>query len=436
MARLRLTQLNRLAVAMLMSVAALLLLWFASPLPKMLAQPQVKIFEKVWQTVNENFYDPNFNGVDWKAMRKKYEPFAANTKSSQELAVVINQMLSELQTSHTRFYIKDEPAYYQLLGIFQAGNPDFQKQLRKFFPKGKIEYSGIGITTKDINGKTFISTILDGSPAAKAGLKVGDQLLSVGDRPYKPIESFAGLADQNVTLLIQRTSNANSRQTITVIPKLLDATTIFKSAQQASTQTIERDGKKIGYVHIWSNAADPDQEQLREDLIYGRLREADGLVLDLRDGWGGGDISYLNIFTAKAGPSVTNIARDGRKYTFIPQWKKPVVMIINEGSRSSKEILAYAFQQHKIGPVIGSKTTGAVVAGRLFLMDDGSFLYLAVSNVFLDENQRLEGKGVTPDISVPFSLEYAEGKDPQKERAIETLIATAKQRSSSREESL
>ncbi|MFL9455338.1 MULTISPECIES: S41 family peptidase [Nostocales] len=412
-----------------MSVAAVLLLWFASPLPKMLAQPQVKIFEKVWQTVNENFYDPNFNGVDWKAMRKKYEPSAANTKSSQELAVVINQMLSELQTSHTRFYIKDEPAYYQLLGIFQAGNPEFQKQLRKFFPKGKIEYSGIGITTKDINGKTFISTILDSSPAAKAGLKVGDQLLSVGDRPYKPIESFAGKADQNVTLLIQRTSNANSRQKITVIPKLLDATTMFKSAQQASTQTFERDSKKIGYVHIWSNAADPDQEQLREDLIYGRLREADGLVLDLRDGWGGGDISYLNIFTAKAGPSVTNIARDGRKYTFIPQWKKPVVMIINEGSRSSKEILAYAFQQHKIGSVVGSKTTGAVVAGRLFLMDDGSFLYLAVSNVFLDENQRLEGKGVTPDISVPFSLEYAEGKDPQKERAIEVLLSTMKQRS-------
>lgn len=62
-------------------------------------------------------------------------------------------------------------------------------------------------------------------------------------------------------------------------------------------------------------------------------------------------------------------------------------------------------------------------------MDDGSFLYLAVSNVFLDENQRLEGKGVTPDISVPFSLEYAEGKDPQKERAIEVLLSTMKQRS-------
>ena len=104
-------------------------------------------------------------------------------------------------------------------------------------------------------------------------------------------------------------------------------------------------------------------------------------------------------------------------------------MVINEGSRSSKEILAYAFQQHKIGPVVGSKTTGAVVAGRPFLMPDGSFLYLAVSDVFINETQRLEGKGVTPDINVPFSLEYAQGADPQKERAIEAVLQAVQQRS-------
>ncbi|GAB1545058.1 S41 family peptidase [Scytonema sp. NUACC21] len=422
MKRVALTQFKRLAVAILMSVAVLLLLWLGSPLSKILAQPEVKVFEKVWQTVNDNFYDPNFNGVDWKAMRKKYEPQAAQTKSTQEVAVVINQMLAELKTSHTRFYTSNEPAYYQLLGIFQARNPEFQKQLRKFFPKGKIEYSGIGVTTKDINGKTFINTILDGSPAAKARLKVGDQLLGVEDRPYQPIESFAGKAGKKVTLLIQRTPETNSRQKITVIPKMLDASTMFMEAQQASTQVIERNGKKIGYVHIWSNAADSERDELRENLIYGSLREADGLILDMRDGWGGGDINYLNLFTAKAGPSITNISRDGRKYTFVSQWKKPTVMIINEGSRSSKEILAYGFQQHKIGPVVGSKTTGAVVAGRLFLMEDGNFLYLAVANVFVDENQRLEGKGVTPDISVPFPLEYAQGADPQKEQAIKILL--------------
>ncbi|WP_414587368.1 S41 family peptidase [Scytonema sp. PCC 10023] len=421
MKKLGLPKLNRFATAILISVSVLLLL-LTSPLPKTLAKPETKVFEQVWQTVNENFYDPKLNGVDWKAMRQKYEPQAVRTKSIQEVAGVINQMLSELQTSHTRFYIPNEPAYYQLLGIFQARNPDFQKQLKKFFPKGKIEYSGIGAITKDINGKTFVSGILDGSPAAKTGLKVGDQLLSVDNRPYQPIQSFAGKAGQKVTLLIQRTPDAKSQENIAVTPKMFDASTMFLEAQQASTQVIQRNGKKIGYVHIWSNAADPDQEKLREDLIYGRLRDAQALVLDLRDGWGGGDIGYLNIFTAQKGPSITSIPRNGKRYTYISQWKKPVVMVINEGSRSSKEILAYAFQQHKIGPVVGSKTTGAVVAGRPFLMSDGSFLYLAVSDVLINENQRLEGKGVAPDINVPFSLEYAQGADPQKERAIETVL--------------
>ncbi|ARV61592.1 peptidase S41 [Nostocales cyanobacterium HT-58-2] len=427
MKRLVLPKLNKFATATLISFSVLLLLWLTSPLPKTLATPEAKVFEQVWQTVNENFYDPKFNGVNWTAMREKYQPQAARTKSSQEVAVVINQMLSELQTSHTRFYTQDEPAYYQLLGIFQTGNPKFQKELRKFFPKGKIEYSGIGAFTKDINGKTFISAILDGSPAAEAGLKVGDQLLNVDGRPYQAIQSFAEKAGQKVTLLIQRTLDAaNSREKIAVTPKMFDATTMFLEAQKASTQVIERNGKKIGYVHIWSNAADPDQEKLREDLIYNRLRNAEALVLDLRDGWGGGDIGYLNIFTAKAGPSVTSIPRNGKKYTYISQWKKPVVIVINEGSRSSKEILAYAFQEHKIGPVVGSKTTGAVVAGRPFLMPDGSFLYLAVSNVFINDNQRLEGKGVTPDINIPFPLEYAQGADPQKERAIEAVLAAVK----------
>jgi carboxyl-terminal processing protease len=419
-------KLNRFATATLISFSILLFLWLTSPLAKTLAKPEVKVFEQVWQTVNENFYDPKLNGVDWKAMRQKYEPQAVRTKSTQEVAGVINQMLAELQTSHTRFYIPNEPAYYQLLGIFQARNPEFQKQLKKFFPKGKIEYSGIGAFTKDINGKTFVSGILDGSPAAKTGLKVGDQLLSVDNRPYQPIQSFTGKAGQKVTLLIQRTPDANSQEKIAVTPKMFDASTMFLEAQQASTQVIQRNGKKIGYVHIWSNAAEPDQEKLREDLTYGRLRDAQALVLDLRDGWGGGDIGYLNIFTAKEGPSVTTVPRNGKRYTYISQWKKPVVMVINEGSRSSKEILAYAFQQHKIGPVVGSKTTGAVVAGRPFLMPDGSFLYLAVSDVFINETQRLEGKGVTPDINVPFSLEYAQGADPQKERAIEAVLEKVK----------
>ncbi|OUL30535.1 S41 family peptidase [Nostoc sp. 106C] len=422
----RLLYLRRLAVALLLSICVLFMLWLSSPLLPILAKPEAQIFAQVWQTVNDNFYDPKFNGVNWKAVKEKYQPRIIQAQSSEEVATAINQMLSELQTSHTHLYTQNEPAYYQLLGIFQPMSSELQKQLKKFFPTGKIEYTGIGLFTKDINSKTFASSILDESPAAKAGLKVGDQIISVDGNIYHPIRSFAGKAGQTVKILIQRSPSASSRQEIVVVPQLLDASTMFLAAQTASIEIVERQEKKVGYIHIWSNAADPYQQQFQDELIYGRLKNADGLILDLRDGWGGGDISYLNIFTAKQSPTVTNVQRNNRRYTYNYQWKKPVVMVVNEGSRSSKEILAFSFQQSQIGPVIGTKTAGAVVAGRPFIMQDGSLLYVAVTNVFLNDNQRLEGKGVTPDINVPFSLEYAQGADPQKERAIETLLQALK----------
>lgn len=408
-------------ITTLLSVSVLFLLWFTTGLPT-LSQPQAKVFDQVWQTVNNNFYDPKFNQVDWKAMREKYKPQAERAKSNQEFATTINQMLSQLQTSHTRYYTQNEPAYYQLLGIFQPRSKELQQQLKKFFPKGKIEYTGIGAFTKDINGKTFVSAILDESPAQEAGLKVGDQLLSVDDRPFEPIGSFIAKAGQKVKLLIRRSPDSKSQQEIIVTPQLLDATTMFLDAQASSTQVIERGGKKIGYIHIWSYAGDQYQQQLEEELFYGRLKDADALVLDLREGWGGAYPNYLNIYTAN-GPSLTSIGRDGKRNKSNYQWKKPVVMVVNEGSRSGKEILAFAFQQYKIGSVVGSKTAGAVVAGRPFVMSDGSILYLAVADVYIDGKHRLEGKGVTPDINVPFSLEYAQGADPQKERAIEAALA-------------
>jgi carboxyl-terminal processing protease len=422
MKRVGLPRLSNQAIAILFSISVLFLLWLNSPLLPTFAKSEIKVFDQVWQTVNDNFYDPNFNGVDWKNIRQKYKPQITQAKSSEEVAAVINQMLSQLRTSHTHFYTQNEPAYYQLLGVFLPRSTELKKQFQKFFPTGKVEYTGIGVATKDINGKIFVSAIFDGSPAAKSDLKVGDQILSVDGKPYHPIQSFVGKAGQKVKLLIQRTVLSNSQQEIAIAPQILNAITMFLDAQQASIQLIEREGKKIGYVHIWANAADSNQQQLQDELIFGRLKDADGLVLDLRDGWGGGEIGYLNIFTAKSGPSVTSVPRDGKRYTYQYQWKKPVVMLVNDGSRSSKEILAFAFQQHRIGQVIGSKTTGAVVAGRPFIMEDGSLLYVAVANVFLNEKQRLEGKGVTPDISVPFSLEYAKGADPQKQRAIETVM--------------
>lgn len=402
--------------ALLAGVVALLLYWAIAPLLSRAEPSQAKVFEQVWQTVNDNFYDPKFNGVDWKAMRQKYAPQAAQARSSEALAVVVNTMLAELNASHTRYYTQAEPEYYQLAGIFwQRG---VQRQLKPFLPNGKLEYVGIGASTRDIDGKTFVRAVLDGSPAAQAGLKVGDQLLSVNGKTFQPIQSFAENADRPVEIQIQRTPDA-SPQTIAVTPKRLDPTTMFLDAMKASVQVLDRGGKKIGYIHIWSYADDVYQKQLERELSD-RLSQVDGLVWDLRDGWGGAEPSYLNPFTAPA-LDVTFTNRNGTKGSFDLPWKKPVVMLVNQGSRSGKEILAYGFRQFRVGKIVGSKTAGAVLAGRAYIMQDGSLLYVAVADVLVD-GQRIEGKGVAPDVDVPFIVPYAQGRDPQKEGAIAAVI--------------
>ncbi|NJL83166.1 MAG: peptidase S41, partial [Chloroflexaceae bacterium] len=123
-----------------------------------------------------NFFDPNFNQVDWPAMREKYQPLADRSQSPGEEAAVINQMLRELQVSHTQFFTPQEPAYYQLLGIFLPRNDRLQEKVKQILPSGQPTYTGIGIFTLQHQGQTFISAILDGSPGAKAGLLVGDRI--------------------------------------------------------------------------------------------------------------------------------------------------------------------------------------------------------------------------------------------------------------------
>lgn len=377
------------------------------------------LFEEVWETVQEHFYDPDLNGVDWETVRSHYQPAIERTHTQAEAAAIINTMLAELRTSHTHLYTPEEPAYYQLLGIFQPSFREFPPAARQLFPNERFEYTGIGIFTQTINGKLFISGILDGGPGAIASLQVGDEIIAVEGKPFHPIQSFAGRAGQSLKMQVRRTPTTELE--INITPQVLDTTTLFLEAQQNSTQMIERDDKRIGYVHIWSNAADPHQQKLLDELMFGQLHDADALVLDLRDGWGGGDLDYLNFFTAR-GLTITHQGRDRTPFTYATYWNKPAVMLINQGSRSSKEILAYGFQREQVGLLVGTPTAGAVVAGRPFMMQDGSLLYVAVADVLLNQTERLEGRGVTPDIEVASSIPYAQGVDPQKERAIAAAI--------------
>jgi carboxyl-terminal processing protease len=373
------------------------------------------VFEEVWQTVRDYFYDPTFRGLDWSAIGGRYRPLAAAATSDAERSAVINRMLSELAVSHTGHYTASDPAYFQLLDIFSGA---LRKSLRRVFPDGQVKYPGIGIFTRELDGKSFVAGILDGLPAQQAGLVVGDEILAAGGEPYHPITSFATKTGQTVTLTIRRRADG-PHEDVVVVPVQIKPNEGFLKAMEASARIINTDGPQIGYIHVWSYAGLQYQQLLEREVSSGKLKDADALVWDLRDGWGGAETEYLHLFTGRA-PTTTLINRDGRVSMANVTWRKPVAMLINGGTRSGKEILAYGFKEYGVGEVIGSRTAGAVLAGRAYLLGDGSLLLLAVADVLVD-GQRLEGVGVLPTISVPFPLAYAQGKDPQLDRAVEVL---------------
>jgi C-terminal processing protease CtpA/Prc len=155
------------------------------------------------------------------------------------------------------------------------------------------------------------------------------------------------------------------------------------------------------------------------------LKSADGLALDLRGRWGGAPPDATDFFVGRS-PTMVVTGRRGRDRLLTASWKKPVVGIIDGGSRSGVEILAYGLKQAGV-PLVGARTAGDVLAGRAFMLKDNSILELAVLDVHVD-GARLEGEGVAPDIDVPFDVRYANGADPQLARAVDEMNRLLKDR--------
>jgi carboxyl-terminal processing protease len=377
-------------------------------------KPDIAVFDEVWRLVDQRFYDPDFRGQDWRALRDKYRPLAEAAPDADAQAAIIDEMLGQLAASHTARYRQDDPAYYQLADIFSGS---LRRELRSLFPNG-VRYAGIGLFTREVGGKTFVSGTIAGLPAEDAGILVGDEIIDVDGKPFEPVSSFTGKVGQTVTVHVRRTEGGPILP-ITARPQWIEPAKAFLDGMSEGARIIESGGRKIGYVRIWSYAGDRYQEKLEELLSTGELADADALIWDLRDGWGGAQPYYLDIFS-RLGPTMTLTDRSGEQSIVNVKWRKPVALLINGGSRSGKEVLAYGFKKYRVGEVIGTRTAGALLAARAFLLRDGSLLLLAVSDVAVD-GERLERVGVAPTIEVPFPIEYAAGKDPQIDKAVEVL---------------
>jgi carboxyl-terminal processing protease len=368
-------------------------------------------FEEVWRTVRDQFYDSQLRGLDWSAVRDRYMPEAARANSDQALADVINSMLSELHASHTRYYTSDEPEYYQLADIFAGALR--RRGLDRAFPGGRVSYPGIGVLSRaDAQGGSMITGVIEGTPARQAGLLPGDEVISADGLPFQPVRSFHDKVGKQVALTLRR---AGAVTQIPVAPVDIEPNKMFLDGMNASARIFRANGRRVGYVHVWCYAGYAYQRALERLLSEGgALSDADALIWDLRDGWGGAVPDYLDLFNPRA-PTMQLIGRDGGRKIDNVKWRKPVAMLINGGTRSGKEVLAYGFKKYRLGEVIGTRTEGAVLAATAFLIGRG-LLLLAVEDVLVD-GERLEGVGVAPTIEVDNDLTA----DRQLDRAVAAL---------------
>jgi len=248
---------------------------------------------------------------------------------------------------------------------------------------------------------------------------LGDQILAADGGPFGPVASFRGKVGTAVPLSIRRTRDGEPLS-IAVTPADLHPNDMFLQGLKASARVMASDvGARIGYVHVWSYAGWQYQNALEDLIGDGALKDVDALVWDLRDGWGGAQPQYLDLFNPHS-PTMKVTARNGDTDLVDVKWRKPVAALINGGTRSGKEVLAYGFKEYRLGELVGSRTEGAVLAATAFLVGDEGLLLLAVEDVLVD-GKRLEGVGVEPTIEVAFDTRYAGGVDPQLERAVEVL---------------
>jgi len=219
----------------------------------------------------------------------------------------------------------------------------------------------------------------------------------------------------------------------------------FHEATRASASVIERDGKRIGYVHVWASVGDESGNALQAALAtlgigerQGRSRKdesgeadraskpaLDGLIIDMRGKIGGTATNagrYLDLLDPR-GPLLGSRDRS-RSSRATAGMRGRTAVLIDRRTRSTAELFVHAYKRERQGPLIGTRTAGAVSAARAFTMPGGNLLYVAVSGLEID-GEVLEGPGVAPDIEVHRPVPYAQGADPVLDRAIEVLAVKA-----------
>jgi carboxyl-terminal processing protease len=378
------------------------------------------LFDEVWTTINDAYYDPTFGGVNWAAVRDELRPKAEASASTDETHRIINEMLGRLKRSH--------------FALLPAGGSFSELALRG--------PANVAIDVRPLDGGIVITQVADGSPAARAGLAPGQRIVNIDGQPIaaRPGEAplnlwrranavlhgYAGvsasltvMAPDGRTLKISAPRTAESGETV----QFSNLPPMHVRVEQHAAKT--PGGKRAGVIgfNVW-------MAQVNEPVAAAidAYRSADGLIIDLRGNPGGlagmimglaGQIldtpSLIGTMRTRQVPRLEFVANprratlDGRT---VKPYAGPVAIIVDEMSASASECFAGGLQDLGRVRVFGRTSMGAALPASTKRLSNGDVLEYVVGDFVTSKGRSLEGTGVVPDEAQPLSVEsLARGED-------------------------
>ena len=383
-----------------------------------------RVLDEVWRTISDNYYDPSFNGVDWPAVRERYRKLADAAPDDFEFYGLCELMTAELRDSHTRYEPPLPP-------------PD---------PSQPAETRGgvAGFTLGKVGGRTVVLRVDAGAAAGRAGVRPGQVVRAVNGRAVEDVEA-------EIRRRIAGASSERSLQNVVGmsilyghvwgLPRRLRLEDFAGREFEHEVVREPRDGVRLearrlasGFAYIAFDAwRPPAGRRFNEELE--KLRDAPGLVIDLR-GNGGGQTDVMLDIASNFFPRETYYGafrrRDGgldKYFTRKPArlYDGPVAILIDEASASASETFAAFLQEAGRARVFGRQSAGSTHNMRSTRLPHGGTVHYSIRAYITPRGRDPEGAGVVPDEAVPLSLsDLRAGRDAAVEAAENWLRAGAK----------
>lgn len=358
-------------------LSALALLLCTLPLSASSAQlsgPE-QTYYRAWQLVKDSFYDTSFNNQNWETWHHKYD---GKLETNEQAYDAIKEMLGSLGDQYTRFL---DPKAFK----------EEDDAINSFV-------CGIGISLRPYQEAKalMINDVIEGGPAARAGLQYGDEIVAIDGQPTsnvntdKAAEKIRGQAGTDVAIKIKR-AEAFKEMTITrqqinipaVTAKVLD--------------------HNIGYIKLATFMSDDASTEFRWALQ--KLSTCDGLVLDMRNNPGGLLANAVEIadMLMNRGKIVTTVSRRGKVVdactgNLIAQ--QPMVILVDRDSASASEILAGALKDNGRAVIVGTRTYGKGLVQEINRLPNGAGMHITVARYYTPNGSDINKIGIAPDIEV------------------------------------